>query len=100
MKKTIAQFLEANRKEWNEFIKDAHPDDQLSFQDWLSELHPRSILNDWGIVKDTRTDEWKYDESNSNWEGDDICDCCGGYYDAEPGEDLCEICNEDKFSYF
>jgi hypothetical protein len=94
---TIKQFLEATRKEWQKSIKGAHPDDRLSFQDWLSEF-PLELKKEWGIYKDSDNDEWRYDETNSNWEGDDLCDSCGCYYNAELSiyeSNLCEICSED-----
>ena len=95
-KATIKEFLEATRKEWQQSIKGAHPDDQLSFSEWLSEF-PRELQKEWGIYRDSSTDEWRYDETNSNWEGDDTCDSCGCQYNAEVTDsNLCEICIEDE----
>ena len=95
-KATIKEFLVATRKEWQESIEGAHPDDQLSFQDWLSEF-PRELQKEWGIYRDSSTGEWRYDMTNSNWEGDDTCDSCGCIYNSEiTYSNLCEICSEDE----
>lgn len=92
---TINQFLEATRKRWKDSIKGAHPDDQLSFSEWVSEM-PNELKSEWGIYMDPNSGEWRYDETNSNWEGDDFCECCGCYYNADVTEsDLCEICSEE-----
>jgi hypothetical protein len=93
---TISQFLEINKGEWNAWMKKAHPDDQFSFSDWLSEMDSHTTRREWGIYRDESTDEWRYNETNSNWEGDDLCEGCGCYYKAEETEtDFCKICNED-----
>jgi hypothetical protein len=94
---TISQFLEINKGEWNAWMKKAHPDDQFSFSDWLSEMDSHTTRREWGIYQLRDTGEWRYDQTNSNWEGDERCECCGGFYNIEvTGNDLCEICNEDE----
>lgn len=92
---TIKQFHEETYKEWLEAMQGVNSDDRLSYKDWLSEF-PKELRKEWGIYKDESTDEWRYNQTNSNWEGDDLCEGCGCYYNAEETEtDFCKICNED-----
>jgi hypothetical protein len=92
---TIKQFHEETYKEWLEAMQGVDPDDHLSYKDWLAEF-PKELRKEWGIYRDESTDEWRYNETNSNWEGDDLCEGCGCYYKAEETEtDFCKICNED-----
>lgn len=91
---TIEQFLEANRKDWQKRMKGVHPDDHIPFYEWLSEFS-RELRKEWGIWRD-ENGNWRYDESNSNWKGDERCECCGEWYDIlETGGELCESCMED-----
>jgi hypothetical protein len=95
---TIKEFVAKMKSEWNEQMRDAHEDDQMSFWDWISEWTEKELRKEHGIFFDQRTNEWAYDESNQNWVGDDVCEACGCYYNMETTDsDLCEECEAEDF---
>lgn len=96
-KTTIKEFLAIAKKEWREYEDSIrHEDDHIPFSEWTSE-NAKAYSKEYGIYYDRSVDEWAYDESNSNWEGDDICDGCFERYKWEDTEtSLCKFCNGEE----
>jgi hypothetical protein len=97
-KVTIKEFLDTHKAEWTNAMQGVHEDDYMPFMEWMSEYPSSELRREWGIYRDRANDEWVYDESNENWRGDDLCNCCGDRYKWEDTEtDLCGDCDAIEF---
>lgn len=96
---TIPEFRQISIQEWRKYNSNKHEEDQSPYEEFLSENN-EEYKKKYGIQYIDGNHQ--YCRSNSNWSGDDVCDCCECYYNSETeGSDgMCDDClNEEIDDY-
>lgn len=86
---TISEVSKIAKADWHNYQSSVHhPDDEMPFNEWLSENKAEYLLK-YGIYY--HYDRYMYAENNVNFTGNDICPVCDAQCKLTDDE-ICDAC--------